>query len=292
MKDFKSNSLKVYVMTFDVDTAKEIIEKPSTNYRVPREKIVRAYAEDMKNGKWKFCGDSIKFDKDGNNIDGGHRLRAIIRSGIPQKFVVIEGLDSESSLVMDNGFKRSIEDYLKKQATAYEKGATAIVKQAAILERQSKNIGHSMGDIGLTNSNIVDIYESDEDWYNKAAQYGKKISTDSRRVLKPTEVGAIYYYLVRNLKVDEDYVKDFFFKLASYRPSDKSIYTTTMVNLSDKDYIGRSGTKRIDEFILCWNAMIHGCTKQRPQYSPWFETPNLKKALPKEELETVLSAQK
>lgn len=277
--------MKVKLIVFTVEMAEEIISKPSTNYRKVKQHIVNQYAKDMKADKWVFCGDSIKFDVNGDCIDGQHRLRAIIQSGKPQMFIRVDGLDPESAKNMDSGFKRSIEDYLRKQAEAYEAGATAIVKQVAILSRNSKNMGHSMGNIGLSYSEVVDLYENDTEWYNKAAKYGKKVASESARILKPTEIGALYYYLSRIMRIDSDYIEDFFFKLCNASRNDKSIYNTTMKNLGDKEYIKRSGTKRIDELILCWNAMVHGCTTQRKEYSNWFETPNKKQN--SEELELI-----
>lgn len=270
-------NIKIELVFFTPEMAEEIINKPSVNYRNPKTHVVNQYAKDMKEGKWVFCGDSIKFDKDGNCIDGQHRLRAIVKSGCGQWFIRVDGLEPESAQNMDSGFKRSIEDYLKKQAEAYEAGATAIVKQSAALSRNSKHMGQGISYYGLTYANIVDMYTNDSEWYNKAAKYGKKVSTDSARILKPTEVGAIYYYLTRVMRIDSDYVEDFFFKLCSAKLNDKSIFKTTIKNLNDPEYIKRSGTKRIDEYIACWNAMLHGCTVQRKDYSDWFEKPNLKK---------------
>lgn len=266
--------MNVKIVLFTVEMAEEIISKPSTNYRKVKANLVNKYAKDMEDGKWQFCGDSIRFDKDGNCIDGQHRLRAIIKSGKPQMFVRVDGLDPDVAKNIDSGFKRSIEDYLKNQAEAYENGATAIVKQVSVLSRCDSNFGQSMTNLGLSYSDIVDLYKKDTEWYNKAAKYGKKISKESAKTLKPTEVGAIYYYLVRNLGYDADYVEDFFFKLCNSSRNDKSIYNLTMKNLGDKDYIGRSGVKRVDEIVLCWNAMKHGCTTARRQYSKWFEAPN------------------
>lgn len=278
MDKFKSNEIKVYKMTFTPELAKEIIDESDAlknNYRPVKAKVWENYAKDMEDGKWQFCGDSIRFDKNGLCIDGQHRLRAISASKKPQDFIVVEGLEPNVALNIDTGFKRSIEDYLKKQAEAYENGATAIVKQANVLSRGDSNLGQSITNLGLSYSDIVESYEKDREWYNNAAKYGKKISKESAKTLKPTEVGAIYYYLVRNLGYDADYVEDFFFKLCNSSRNDKSIYNLTMKNLGDKDYIGRSGVKRVDEFIQCWNAMRHGCTTQRRKYgNNWFEAPN------------------
>lgn len=282
-------NVTVKLVLFTPEMAKEIINKPSTNYRVSKDKVIDQYAKDMENGNWIFCGDSIQFDKYGNCINGQHRLKAIIKSGKPQMFVMVDGLEPESARVMDSGFKRSVEDYLRKQADAYENGAAAIIRQVETFKKESKHMGHSTADSKVSYSEVVDLYENDTEWYNKAARYGKKISKESARSMKPTEVGAIYYYLVRVLGVDADYVEDFFFKLCNSARNDKSIYNTTMTNLKDKDYIKRSGVKRTDEFISCWNAMVHNCTTQRKKYSIWFEKPLCKenKNLVMEYAETV-----
>ena len=84
----------------------------------------------------------------------------------------------------------------------------------------------------------------------------------------------IYYYLIRIMGIKRSKVEDFFFRLCNTSRIENSIYNTTITNLSDKDYIGRSGTKRTDEYISCWNAMLHNCTVQRRKYSDWFEMPN------------------
>lgn len=263
----------INLVLFTPEMATEIISKPSTNFRSVKRPVVNQYAKDMENGNWTFCGDTIKFDKDGNLIDGQHRLRAIIKSGIPQYFYKVEELDPESARVMDSGFKRSVNDYLKSQSAAYETGAASIIRQVETFKKQSKYIGHSTANNGTSYSDVVDLYENDTEWYNKAAIYGKKISKESARILKQTEVGAIYYYLVRIMGVDADYVEDFFFKLCNSSRNERSIYNTTMISLNNENYIRRSGVKRIDEFITCWNAMVHGCSTLRKKYSDWFEKP-------------------
>jgi len=49
--------------------------------RAVSEKAVSNYARDMKEGRWAYTGDSIKFCSDGLLLDGQHRLHACVRSG-------------------------------------------------------------------------------------------------------------------------------------------------------------------------------------------------------------------
>lgn len=141
------------------------------------------------------------------------------------------------------------------------------------MKRGNKCSGHSAAYIDGRNTRIVDAYTEDEYWYCKAARYAKSINHDSGKVLKPTDVGATYYYLIRVLGWDKDKVEDFFFRLCSAKRNDKSIFNTTMKNLDDEEYLRRSGVKATDEYIKCWNAFVHGCTTKRQDYSDWFEKP-------------------
>ena len=99
----------------------------------------------------------------------------------------------------------------------------------------------------------------------------RKIQQESGKALNVPEVGAIFLHLTKDLKWDSNYVEKFFINLVNAPRDGKSIYSKTMNNLSNKAIC--KGKNRIQEYILCWNAMIHGCTKQRNSYSDWFEKP-------------------
>lgn len=71
------------------------------------ETYVSRLVEDMKDGRWVFPGDPLKFNSDGKLIDGQHRLSAVIKSGLTISFVVLNGYVDESMLVLDLGKSRS-----------------------------------------------------------------------------------------------------------------------------------------------------------------------------------------
>lgn len=261
---------------FTPDRANEILAElaahPDHNQRKCKPSVVNKYAKDMKNGNWLFCGDSIKFDVDGICSDGQQRLHAIIQSGIPQEFIVVNSLPRESMRVIDSGFKKSVEDYLKSAKDVYEIGASAIVKQVNILQRGGKNQGQSITNLSLTNTDIIDLYDKDKLWYNKAATYGSEVSKSSRS-LKKTEVGSIFYYLIRTLYVEEETVRRFFGLLANADINSTTIYGKIAGELFQRDC---KGTRRYDLYIQAWNAFI---TFSRKGLSPefknkdWFITP-------------------
>lgn len=74
--------------------------------------LVSRFAREMKAGRWLFTADPIRFDKDGNLIDGQHRLRACVSADTPFETVVWTGFPSEVFKALDRGRTRSLGDNL------------------------------------------------------------------------------------------------------------------------------------------------------------------------------------
>ena len=81
--------------------------------RIVRASAVSAYARDMARGEWRLTGEAIKFDSDGNLIDGQHRLLAVITANVSVDMLVITGLPPESQQYLDSGRKRTHSDQLR-----------------------------------------------------------------------------------------------------------------------------------------------------------------------------------
>lgn len=72
-----------------------------------KRKQIEKYARDMAAGDWLETGEAIKFDEDGNLLDGQNRLNAIILAETTLPLLVIRGLPAKSQDVMDSGVPRS-----------------------------------------------------------------------------------------------------------------------------------------------------------------------------------------
>lgn len=90
--------------------ASELLATQVKNRPLSRQ-IVKRYADDMCNGKWKQCGDTICVDKDGHLTDGQHRLSAVIESGITIRVLLVRGI--EHSIYKDTGSKRTMVGNIK-----------------------------------------------------------------------------------------------------------------------------------------------------------------------------------
>lgn len=80
-----------------------------------KESHILRLARDMRHGRWRCNGESIIFDKDGNILDGQHRLHAIVRSQTTIDTYVVHGIDSDVMPTLGRGSIRSMADILGMQ---------------------------------------------------------------------------------------------------------------------------------------------------------------------------------
>lgn len=73
---------------------------------------VAGYARDMKAGKWRRNGETIKIAWDGTVPDGQHRLYACMEAGVPFWCLVVTGVDPEAQDTIDIGIARKFGDQL------------------------------------------------------------------------------------------------------------------------------------------------------------------------------------
>ena len=268
--------IKSYIKTFTPEEALDIVMNHNENYRKLNQTKALEYAKVMKAGKWEEeNGETIGFYENGNLANGQHRLYAMSKAGVSLTFLVVEGIKNNATTTIDVGFKRSSEDAirytLRDTGKEFIHGAFSITKQVMQLRKQCKLNEQSPYKVGLTELEVREDCLDDIDGYNEAALFGKQIMKESK-VIKKNEAGSIYYYLTHDMEINPWYVKDYFNKLLSAARNDKTIFNTTITNLSMKV----KSSDRYDELIWGWNSYIRGNTTRRCPYSGWFERPNNK----------------
>jgi hypothetical protein len=90
--------------------AKEMLASNTLTNRSISQNNVNSLAEEMKSGRWKVNGDTIRFSKKNELIDGQHRLLAVIKSGVTIETFVLRGVEAESFDTIDQGKNRTAKD--------------------------------------------------------------------------------------------------------------------------------------------------------------------------------------
>jgi len=110
--------------TITPSEAKLILEHNNNGNRKLRPRVVSQYARDMVAGKWQLNGDSVRFDRSGNLIDGQHRLMACVQADVPLETFVFKGVSSSALINIDTGAKRNLQNVLHYEG--YSKNLTQL----------------------------------------------------------------------------------------------------------------------------------------------------------------------
>lgn len=97
----------------------QLLERNVENNRPVRQPHVNKMARDMKEGRWKQNGETVKFAKDGTLLDGQHRLWAVTEAGRAVDLNFVEGLDKSVVPTIDTGRSRSFADVMKFEGREY-----------------------------------------------------------------------------------------------------------------------------------------------------------------------------
>lgn len=100
--------------TVETVTPKKAAEwlKRNINNRPLPESEIQFLAGAMLDGKWELNGDAIRFNTNGDLIDGQTRLSACVRSGVSFQTLVVRGLQHSTFNTFDGGRRRTAKDDL------------------------------------------------------------------------------------------------------------------------------------------------------------------------------------
>lgn len=189
-------------MTITPEMASELLKKNESNRKLMESSVSRL-AEEMKRGKWKVNGETIKVSKTGYLIDGQHRLHACIKSGVPFTSYVISNLEDEVFDTVDVGVKRSTSQIMQMAGVQNCTVVSAIVK--ALLE-YNHNESFAIGRYVPSSSHILEEYETRPMFYQKFATDFHHIRHIFQSILMAVVIAAVDKY-------GDDWYDEFFHKL-------------------------------------------------------------------------------
>lgn len=98
-------------------TPKKAMEwlKRNINNRPLSPSTVKKYTSAMLDGAWVLNGDTIRFNENGDLIDGQHRLSACVQCNLPFETYVARDVPHKAFFTFDEGKRRSIGDVMATQ---------------------------------------------------------------------------------------------------------------------------------------------------------------------------------
>lgn len=178
------------------DRAEKYLSTNVGNRSISKTNIAR-YATDIANGEWDpRTFEGVKFDTEGNLIDGQNRLQAIIEADTPQEIIVFRGLPRDTRLKLDQGKSRSTSNYMQIEGIENASTKAAITRAIIHVDEWQQRTGLNAFDQAarfVTNTEALRRYKHDaatRESIEYALTYYKNFPGMSRAVL-----GALYYNL-------------------------------------------------------------------------------------------------
>lgn len=191
-------------ITFEVVWVTPAMARKWLGMNIPNNRIVRdtktdEIASDMRNGLWRLTGEAIKFDVNGDFVDGQHRLLGLIDSGVDGvPMIVARGVPVDAVEVMDSGTARRFADNLRMQESVNRFASAAIVRRVWQYDQ-----GNPAGISGRSNilrkptkSELMICYRASRSQFDAAAMRGYDFSR--LRMCSATAGGIMAFLLNRH----------------------------------------------------------------------------------------------
>lgn len=177
---------------FTPTKCESILAQTKSPQRALSGKTVAEYARDMKNKVWRITGDTLKFDSDGNNKDGQHRLHACIKAKTPFHSYVAYDMPEEAMEAVDSGYKRSFAHHLRISEGMSGSQQYAVMVKNLLTYRQARvthTPTYSKHELASSMKSEKDLQDS-FDFVHGLYSRGASIVT--------TGIGACVYQIIRS----------------------------------------------------------------------------------------------
>jgi hypothetical protein len=229
--------------------AKQWLGKNADNNRLPKESKIPMYARDMQAGDWQQdTGETIKFDVEGQLIDGQNRLRAVIMAGVPITFDVAYDVPNKAMQVVDTGAGRNAADVLRIAGVTERMRGSGVVRW--VLMWDAKQFMGKGGTFNPTTTEVIHRYMGDPDGFDSAIG---RASDCQRHGLGMGAPAGVAHYLFA--QIDSEQTHQFFDQYVSGANLPNRSAVLALRNRIARSKLDRTTrSEQLALFVRAWNA--------------------------------------
>lgn len=251
--------IDIRTMLVTPEQARHWLSTNAPENRGQRQSRIKAYARDMREGKWMLTGEAIKVDTEGVLIDGQHRLAAVIEANTPVYMVVVLNLPHEVMGALDSGLSRTFSDKLKGVSVSNRNQIAAVVRKIAAWDAGNR-LGKSDSP---THAELMEAFERDPAGFTAATLHGMDVY---RAQVCGVNAAATAFYLFS--RIDSEQALQFYdmLKTGANLPEAHPVLTV-------RNRLSRAKTARREDrlnpedqlalLIRAWNAFRENRTLDR-----------------------------
>jgi hypothetical protein len=152
-----------------------VLLERNDNNRNRRSDRVDKYGRAMSLGDWGLTGQPIIIDRNGNLMDGQHRLMAVVDTGISVWFLVVRGVDPELMPLVDKGLARTAGDAFAWAGVPNSNMVAAAIRQfLALIYGTGSRDSHALNTI--TDQEMLDAFAEHEAFITWAAPIATSVA--------------------------------------------------------------------------------------------------------------------
>lgn len=189
---------KVELITPEV--AKQLLENNHHNRKVSKgntETIERA----LKSGEWKVSGQTIIVSITGILMDGQHRLKAVMNTGISMEHLVCRGVADDVFKVIDTGKNRSGADVLSIAKIDNHGKIANLIKFLDAYKNK-----HMTRATKFSNTQLLAMYETKPDFYQDLLTDGEQLARECNVKLFNDYQLAVMGYSFKDYDMGDEYL--------------------------------------------------------------------------------------
>jgi hypothetical protein len=219
---------------------------------------VSFYANQIKPGGWMINGQTVIFGKNGNMLDGQHRLAAAIQAGKAIPLLVVRGVDNDAFKTIDRNRARSIADVLH---IAGETTTTILASACRFLESFQRTGHFGKGKGRIAYAEIEEILRQNPNLRISAAFAISGITKDFP-LGSPSMIAACHYMFS---SIDDENCAYFFDRLqtGAELAKDSPILQLRKIVINNRNSLQKYPLDTLGRFLVkTWNLFCLGETKQ------------------------------
>lgn len=190
-----------HLIALTPDLAKSWLLNANVKNRPLNETTAKEYARRMEQGFWMVNGETIKFSKEGNMIDGQHRCRAVEIYGKNVEVEVRFGLDASVFDTLDEGKRRQARDVLAVDSVPNYTIVAAAINMVVSSLNGSKRMSQSYN--RPTNRETREWLLRNRD-IEEDVLFGLKLYSVSMQLISPSKFAAYRYLFKQKSQQDAD----------------------------------------------------------------------------------------
>lgn len=263
------------------EMAKNDLKSTTFKNRRLKESALQKYKSDLEEGRWQVNGEPIIYDRDGNLVNGFHRLTALSNSNSPGAlFFVVRGIDPKAVSTIDCGSVRTVKDRVdingESQIKNVKTASSALMIREGLKNGYQLRAKDSIASRGITFSHGPYISDSKKlaifkkesvaiNWCISLSNRVKNSSIDLKNLTRGTITG-LSLYLLTEKSENLGMISEFFDRLSGKIPDNKLIICLR-TKLNKKSI---SSAETFHYFSKAWEHFKNGETEitKLPKYKP------------------------